>query len=276
LVHDWLINEGYRQIATSFDITGQGKIDAMVMRPSSDVIVGTRGAARGDDARGAAVNDAAREEIEALFTLTIEDEPVVLPQQAYGGMLLTWDKTSRCTSGFSVRSRANNAKMIVTAGHCGGYGWGINYIRHGGNKHPFTLYAGSHMGAYGDVTKFTTRKKEKPLFYYSSTGVRSVTSFKAKGTFSQNEKICVYGRSMTSANCTAVVASTNATCSYGGRTIKRLVQMNRAVTRTIDSGGPWFNGNKAYGITFGLCGGKSAFSQVAYFPSAVDVNIMLD
>ena len=91
--------------------------------------------------------------------------------------------------------------------------------------------------------------------------------------------MCFYGRNSNSQDCSLSIEDVSQTCVNNGVANDRLVMMNNAgVAVPGDSGGPWFFGTKAYGISKGFCfpdfPNRVSFSSVSRVVEALNVEIV--
>ncbi|MFP3968692.1 S1 family peptidase [Actinomadura fulvescens] len=174
----------------------------------------------------------------------------VRPADRYirGGGLL-----NGCTAGFPVKRIMTRETGISTAGHCASRrNTYRNHRIHGGSTG--IARKRTHQGASGDIAWYSRGKfSPSKSFYYDwnkSRWIHDRSGMPGKGT-----RICKFGRT-TGASC-AKVRHANVTVSSGGRTYQHMVIMNGGGVRPGDSGGPWYYGNRAFGITHGYVGGTS-------------------
>ncbi|WP_162795842.1 hypothetical protein [Nonomuraea lactucae] len=193
--------------------------------------------------------------------LRLTENDLVTPQDSYmrGGGLL-----GGCTTGFNIinQNQPNDPdqRRTTTAQHCGT--GGALYANH--NVHlgkTLSDYA-SGSSSY-DVASWTrgdfvlTR-----TFYYDWNNARYayyVGTSPAKG-----QNICAFGMSTRVAKCANI---SQIGLSYPDA--RGLIVMDRQISIAGDSGGPWYKGNTAWGITMGLCGANSCFTPAYLIPSAL-------
>lgn len=256
-VHNLLAEQGYDEIATSFDFQKGGAIQAMVARKEGAPAFAAQALAE--------LPSSLRDTVE----LIVSDKPVAQDFYAYGGMAVHDDGVFECTAGWSVRNNAGTTG-VTTAGHC----TGINQIMHPGiGLHSMTHQA-EHRGAWGDIEWKTTVALETAQFYASAGSVRNVTSIEPRASISVGESICFYGRSSNSRDCSFDVAATSVSCTVNGVFNNRLVRMNGNSAIPGDSGGGWSFNYRAYGSVKGICGGGSVFSVADLYDEALGVTVL--
>lgn len=260
-VHGMLVDDGYQDLMSSFDILDEGRIDVIVTRQSGDDLsIQTE-----KDFLNSLPSDLTND-----VHITFQDEPVGTDlSYAYGGMLMQDGGRSECTSGWSVRDLYGKTG-ITTAGHCGG----IDGVVHSSGNH-YAPYMFQHRGVYGDIEWHTTSVTEYPYFYASAYSTRSVYSVEPTYSTVIGESICFYGRFSNSRNCNFDVEKLWVSCTVGGYSNSSLVQMNGNSAIPGDSGGGWSWGTRAYGSVKGTCSaGKAVFSHAGLYQKAIGVSVM--
>lgn len=251
-VHYILRDEGFRDMATSFDIANEGQIEVLVRR---------------DETRGMPAYDIRQllpSTVREQVTISIQDEPVSVQEDAFGGMLALDDAVGLCTTGFSVEDE-NGITGVALAGHC----TGINMFRHIVWTHPTTLQ-GSHQGIYGDLAWHTTGQLESATYYSNTNMIRPVNSVMSQTSLVQGTTVCNYGRFDDNRECSDI-KNTSMICGISPE--EQLVRMYDDITIKGDSGGPWSFGTKAYGIHLGTCGGDDVWTPVDLLEDAFGVTV---
>jgi streptogrisin C len=252
-VQDAVFSAGFEDFVVSADIEREGAITLIVAMSS--------GASLDPVLAGIAP------EIAKDITVIIEDDPVVEPQGAFGGMKLQDGGVFECTSGWTVRRIADGVRGVSGAGHCDG----IDQINHPGHGVHAAFFQQEHVGQWGDVEWYTTNEFEADDFYSDELNqIRDVAAVEPRANIASGESICVYGRASNRRDCSLVVENPDVFCGWPQQ---KLVQMNGAVTIGGDSGGGWSFGNTAYGGHYGLCWGKSSFSVADLFDEALGVAV---
>lgn len=259
-VHSMLIDEGYQDIMSSFDVTREGHIDVIVTYPDDTDLAANTAV----DLLRKVSDDFSADDV----TITFQYAPVGEDFSAYGGMTMRDGGRSECTSGWSVVDRYGRSG-VTTAGHCSG----IDQIQHGSTVH-VAPYIHQHRGTYGDVEWHLTDQNETADFYASAYSVRSVSSVEPVYSTVRGESICFYGRFSNRRDCSFDVYNPRVSCTVGGISNSNLVAMTGNSAIGGDSGGGWSWGNRAYGSVKGICGGRSLFSHAGYFPTALGVWVM--
>jgi hypothetical protein len=255
-VHSALYEQGYDQISTGFDLDGGGRIDATVYDAEASA----------SDVTFAALPANLAEDV----SLTVATEPMAAAAHAYGGARVRDDGTNECTSGWTV-IHSGGTTGVTTAGHCAG----INEIVEDGVG-PIALdFRNQHQGSWGDVEWHSSSHSEPAQFYSEWGTLRETLRLEARANISVNENICVYGRFSNVRNCDLEARDVSMNCTYEGITYGRLVQMNGRAVVLGDSGGGWSLGNKAFGSTWGWCGGLDVFSVADLYDEALGVRVRL-
>ncbi len=167
----------------------------------------------------------------------------------YAGLAL-----SRCTSGFAVQQ--SGTRGITTAGHC------RNDITYQGKQLPFKQeqYSSSYDVQWHTAPDFTVRAR-----FQTGFSVRSVTATKDHGSQNVGDFVCKHGKT-TGYTC-GYITSRTFKPSYVPNASASFIRVHRddvILVKTGDSGGPWFNGNTAYGITSGFIGDDGIYMAVNY------------
>ncbi len=252
-VHHTLRDEGFRDMATSFDIANEGQIEVRVRRDE------TRGMPAYD------IRESLPSTIREQVTISIQDDPVSVRENAFGGMLALDGTTGLCTTGFSVKD-GNGITGVALAGHC----TGINKFRHLLWGHPTTLQA-SHQGIYGDIAWHTTGQLESATYYSNTNSIRPVNSVMSQTSLIVGDTVCNYGRFDDNRECSDI-KNTSMICGISPE--EQLVRMEEDITIFGDSGGPWSFGTKAYGIHVGTCGGDDVWTPVDLLQDAFGVTVI--
>lgn len=236
-VHHALEDLGFRQVATSVNVTGGGIIPAGVTREP--------GLWRTVEEVVAMLP----EDLRSSVHLTLSDAPVVSDYQAFGGMRVTGD-FGNCTSGWSVKDIDTGQLGITTAGHC----TGIDEVNHPGHGPHALSFVQEHRGQWGDVQWHVSQEREPDDFYADAANIRDTTDVAHRATITFGEHVCQYGRSSNDRDCSLRVADFSQACTNEGVFNDRLVRMNGVTSVGGDSGGGWSFGNTAFGSVKGLCG----------------------
>jgi streptogrisin C len=144
---------------------------------------------------------------------------------------------STCTTGFVVRNAAA-VRGVSTAGHC------QNAQTDDGRALAFQA---GHEGAQGDFQWHTGPQAEPDDFYSGDADTLEVLRRDVAGVGAPvvNQTICKNGK-VTFKDCPRVIQLN--VCHFA---ICNLVQMDVRTVDLGDSGGPWYWGNTAYGLTYG-------------------------
>lgn len=172
----------------------------------------------------------------------------------------------RCSLGFNVT--AGSTHYFLTAGHCG-------------KPEPKWWTSANHSTFLGNTVSATFPGKDYAIVQYdasytnypSTVGNQNITSA-ANATVGES----VSRRGSTTGTRTGTVQALNVTVRYqGGGVVRGLVQTN-ACAEPGDSGGPFYDGTKALGLTSGgsgncSTGGTTFFQPVTAALSAYKVTI---
>ncbi|MGF1617879.1 MAG: S1 family peptidase [Acidimicrobiia bacterium] len=158
-----------------------------------------------------------------------------------------------CTWGFSVRNAAG-LRGVSTAHHCASVKNSndpINqatYSDHGGGNQVVLALRGRAAGVHGDIAWYAhSTHPSTNVFYFNHNQTRQQLAT-AQPTVGQT--LWKYGR--TTGRASEKVYRLNECVSYSGYPqYCGLTAMHRNITQGGDSGGPWYFGNTAYGMTSG-------------------------
>jgi hypothetical protein len=156
---------------------------------------------------------------------------------------------STCTSGFVVQNSAGT-RGVLTAAHCGNT---QTYFEFGGTSYAITFVSES-LDADADVQWHTTSHDEYPEFYADlTTTARVLTGRRLRSSTAVGNTVC--HRGMTTGYSCGSVASTTHQPAYSGAcgTVTCSALFIRVEGASLlcdlgDSGGPFFNGQTAFGI----------------------------
>jgi len=174
-----------------------------------------------------------------------------------GGQAVYPDGGGICTLAFNVRNSAGTL-FFLTAGHCIGTYW------YADSAHTILLgvtYAASFPGDDFRVVRYTNTTISKPgnVYLYNGT-YRDMTG---SGNAYVGQVVQRVGR--TTGLRSGSVTATNATVTYPQGTVYGLVRTN-VCAEPGDSGGPFFSGNTALGITSGGSGNCSSGGTTYFQP----------
>lgn len=172
-----------------------------------------------------------------------------------------------CTAGFTVRTPTGRLG-IATAGHC-------NNSQHFENSsNPLTFqaehYAGSHDVQWHSGTCSDTVSNE----VFDGTAFRTVTGSVGRDSQAVGTFVCKHGN--TTGHTCGIIWGRNYCPSYvpRGRSTFITVIGNGNLADSGDSGGPWFVGDKAYGIHSGSTGGGAAIYMAANWMATVGYPVL--
>lgn len=185
----------------------------------------------------------------------------------------------RCTAGFTISDVRNGqtVKGVLTAGHCnheanwthvGATYWTPptgTYQVYEGNESPAT----NRTHDVGEVwlVNSSDHSAVYPQFWTGSQ-FRNVTSIEPDAGHAIDAFVCAYGNKSTSTKCGWIYKSSN--FDPDGFFLSTWLTTDDAVSvtkasgtsETGDSGGPWWNGNEAFGIHSGSAAGRWIYTKV--------------
>jgi len=170
------------------------------------------------------------------------------------------NRSSRyCTSAFAVTRAQDDG--LITAGHC------TRMTRYkiplDGRVRTLTE-EGLHLGSQGDIGWYSFSGTPSPIFYIGDGryDTRTLTGMRRESGFSTNQRVCFYGRASNERDCGSLKAW-NLCITYSGATVCNIarVTLDDVQVQEGDSGGPWYIGSTAVGITAARVSG----STTAYF-----------
>jgi hypothetical protein len=173
----------------------------------------------------------------------------------------------RCSLGFNVRS--GSTYYFLTAGHCG-------------KSEPKWWTSSNHSTFLGDTTGATFPGKDYAIVKYASSyavdtaGSAGNVNIASAGNATMNEAVTRDGS--TTGIHSGRVTALNVTVRYvGGGTVRGLVQTD-VCAEPGDSGGPFYDGTKALGLTSGGSGdcrrgGTTFFQPVTAALAAYGVSV---
>lgn len=203
--------------------------------------------------------DARRQSVEPVAEVrAVTDAPVrVEYDEDEGGLLHDYggDRTSSCTTGFSVHHAPTGLDGIVTAGHCGPP---QQYQGYNGENYSLTR-RDSEWSVVTDVSVYTSSHNTFPEFYASSTtSRRTLDSVTLRADQSVGNFVCHQGKTTgySCGNITDVSATTCWLTNAPGAPDVCNPNWVRAEGPNLacfpgDSGGPWFFNFSAYGTMHG-------------------------
>lgn len=172
---------------------------------------------------------------------------------------------STCTSGFVVPNGAGT-RGVLTAAHCGNT---QTYSEFGGTTYAMTFVSES-LDADADVQWHTTASTEVPEFYADlTTTARVLTGRRLRSSTAVGNTVCHRGKT-TGYSCGSVASITHQpayTNACGGVTCSALfIRVEGPDLRCYggDSGGPFFNGQTAFGIHKSVVASGTGTGQCTY------------
>ena len=195
----------------------------------------------------------------------------------YGGSELRSSGDTYCTTAFTVKN-SNNVKGALSAKHCGTGNTFRDWLEQVTDNSP--VYKGQHYGEWGDMRWLTTSHNEWDDYYWNNDGDRRDVEY-VKNNDSIGDPVAAYGRGddENHENHNGPNGWTGSVkfIRVGWGSLDRMVCIGWYGSAGGDSGGPYFNGTVAVGITFGGLwkDGKyrDCFSQTRYVDNALGVTI---
>ncbi|MDX6741667.1 hypothetical protein [Actinocorallia sp. A-T 12471] len=182
-----------------------------------------------------------------------------------------------CTMGFNITK--NGTHSPSTAGHCAKANCTADaqscqrmYEGHsvdGGNK-TLVNFKLRHLGHYGDFARYGPGFfTATDTFYYDWNSKRYVNTAAASAGIYAGKNVCKFGR-VSGASCGVVFGK-----GLVVGVVHYLVAVNNKRLVDGDSGGPWYWGNEAIGMSHGFVGftdgvTRDLFSPVHLIPSALN------
>jgi streptogrisin C len=279
-LHEAVTALGFTDVISAADIATQRVVIEVAQQAKRPELTGAtlRSAAvntLANRTRSAPVSFAADE-----FTITEHPASVRLskPEHGYGGAGIRDDGTRLCTAGFVVRRNSDGVEGFLTDSHCEG----INQIEEnntsGGVNLTFSApFVSEHIGVNGDIEWHTTTHDDFPQFWSSNSSRRTVAARETNNGYVVGGLACHYGRfggyscgEISHVNRSVTFQWDGCNCS---RTAQNLVGTTGATSTGGDSGGPWFAGNTAFGMHWGVVGGERVFSRAQRAESQFGVTI---
>ena len=172
---------------------------------------------------------------------------------------------------------SSGKKGILTAKHCA-QNWPGDTVSYNGTVLPNQrgAYGGSRDVMWATAPGFTVRN-----LAFDGTGNRYVYSTKSRSQQSEDEYVCKYGIT-TGYNCGYIesknYARPTAPCTGGCTWSATWILVEREGVNLADpgdSGGPWFLGNKAYGVMTAKLGEKAVYMAINYI-DALGVTVLTE
>lgn len=228
-----------RSVSTEYDESSQAINSTVYLSGAESPTQGRRLASIIEGALAASAQSQFRAEDTADIPVTVTTvfDKEVGDEVIRGGALLGGSSSSSfaCTSGWPVERVNSTQKGLVTAEHC------PDSMSYSGR---FVLTWRSRIPLNGgDVQYMSSSETVGNQFYYGVGNYRTVTG---RGTPSQDQYLCVFGRT-TGNSCDNVRDIFTCRDNYCN-----LVSMDTHPTDNGDSGGPWYYGSTAYGVHSGV------------------------
>jgi streptogrisin C len=200
-----------------------------------------------------------------------EGKVVYTADKSRGGLDI---EPAGCTSGFTVVNNAG-VRAMSTAGHCRSI---ERYFDRDLGTWEFAYGIGTpHEGQWGDLRVYQTYGVKSPSFHAQIDDIRNVEDVRLVSEMNEGDLVCHYGIA-TRYSCGAV-DRVSTTCGDSPNRLVRVIGGERA---RGDSGGPWFNGTRAWGLHAGSCtvtvGGDttvySLFSKAVYLDNVSAYHVL--
>lgn len=158
--------------------------------------------------------------------------------------------TSPCTTGFTVKRLSDGVEGVATAAHCDN---GNRYINHHSGV-TLERVAGQDGGSL-DVEWHKTPGLDdlKKIKWHEDGSRMYITGRVSRSGMAIGDWVCMYGNASNSFQCGTIVSRTYEPLVGDGQPHNQtFIQITDDVdTMNGDSGGPWFYGQKAYGLHTG-------------------------
>jgi hypothetical protein len=234
------------------------RVKAVVFVPREDGTVNTPDLQR---RATSAINSSADLHVDGVDIELSDESFLQTTQQVRGGSTLRYFPGSglRCTTGFTASRKSDGAPGVLTAEHCGD-----DYQT---SFETQSLYGTSARLSTrnGDIEFHATRKNDghgtPASFYYDVGEKRQVTGIRRP---TSGEKICTFGRKSNRKTC-FVIDKNGVYVKYDtGEKYYNMTTTLGCAVQSGDSGGPWFLGGEAIGITSGR-GHRERHYDVCFF-----------
>ena len=182
-----------------------------------------------------------------------------------------------CTSGFTVLANSNNARGMLTAGHCGNTAyWGsgtdtvnLNFVsqRYDGAFDVQWHKPASNADKLKPWTKDDTCSDTTPCY-------RVITGVVNRPEQPIGAWVCGYGNT-TDFRC-GYIRSKTFSPGYVANATETFVLVGRDrvdFSEPGDSGGPWYKGGSAFGIMSGQRGHEAIYMAINYIDLSLDVRV---
>lgn len=187
-------------------------------------------------------------------------------ESIYGGLPLS---SGSCTVGFGVKN-SSGTTGIVTAAHC------PNSLSFGGTILPFQsqVYFGSTDMQWHTAPGTTVENDVKTGSFFGVTTWRNMTGTVNRSAQSVGSQVCKYGNT-TGYGCGLITSTSHRAANTPSATATYIRVSKNGLTLTAggDSGGPWFNGNSAYGVHHAGAPTYSIYTPINYL-SNLGVSIL--
>lgn len=209
-----------------------------------------------------------------LVTVPSLSQPV---SEWFGGLTIR-GANGKCTTGFSVKN-TSGVKGVITAGHCDNTmfdtftGTGLPLIFKG------EKYGGNYEVQWHTLAGYTPVNKIQ--WWKGSSSTRVITAATGRSNQAINAYVCKYG--ITTYYSCGFIADKNYLLTYPDQwkppvpftaTFIRVTSGNTNPLATEgDSGGPWYIGNTAYGITLSGFNTNAVYMAINYV-SGLNVSVL--
>ncbi|GAA0954201.1 hypothetical protein GCM10009550_37200 [Actinocorallia libanotica] len=187
-----------------------------------------------------------------------------------GGLLDLKDGGSLCTIGFNIHK--DGMRSPSTAGHCAKSTEARRYANHSGDGGSTEIQRKLYYeGPEGDFARYGPgTMTSTDTYYYDWNQKRYVDQVATYAMTNEPGKtLCKFGRA-SGAVCGTVNSVGVSYVNPGGVTVGRQVYMNGGACIGGDSGGPFYWGGNAYGLTSATSNGNCWFSQARFIPNALN------
>ncbi len=199
-------------------------------------------------------------------------QPAVIPQVMSGGAALGLGRDGGrvCTAGFTVRN-TRGGTGLMTAAHCDN---NLNYERR------FELGFMGEATSVGTDAQWHSGDSVWNRFIYSADGGYQTRLATSTGLSAVGTPLCQYGDTG-GQHCGSLgnVYERNVPAYFNGANHYGITCMTYGPTLGGDSGGPYYVGEQARGIHFGLIsrngGSRSCFTVISRIEGSTDLRVLL-
>jgi hypothetical protein len=275
MVFNALVAAGYRDVVTFYDqprdvivveVSGEASAESILAAIARQGHQDADEALKVPELADPAAGEFAPTDIDVVSVESNETPFVQTAADAYGGTWLRDDGVRECTGGFTVLEDGTNQTGLMSAGHCAG----INQYEPPGEAVVAMTFMDQSWLEGGDVEWYKPANFERDDFYRDADNRTDVIGLRTTNTM-VNNTVCFYGRQSNNRTCNHTVLAVFVNVLADNQVpVGDLAQTTNNDTVPGDSGGPWFVGGAAWGITHGFDD-----DDRSYFTTAQQANAQL-